>query len=113
MQSPTLIPQQLRFAAFCVHAHAVALRHHGRDWEVYFQGKSLGYADGSSAENALRQVHRGEVNNALYANDGDAPDWLARPLPTADVLAEYPELIRVFPHAASLVNASIVSALAA
>ena len=54
-------------------------------------GSSLGFADGS-LQTALVQVHERAVNNALYANSPDAPEWMKADMPSAEVLAEHPHV---------------------
>lgn len=92
----TQLPQHMTFAVFGAAATCEKLFHHGRDWEVFLDGKSLGFADGTM-EQALRQAHENAVNNALYVNSEDGPSWMAAPLPTAEVLREYPLLTEKFP----------------
>ncbi|MGF6603252.1 hypothetical protein P3T23_008006 [Paraburkholderia sp. GAS448] len=72
---------------------------HGRTAEVFFNGKTLGFVDALGTD-GLRRAHRGAVNNALYCNEeGDVPDWLRRPLPSKEALADYPEMETRFPRA--------------
>ena len=80
------------------------LSNHGRGWEVFVGGKSLGFADGSR-EDALSSAHQREVNNALYANTSDAPEWMTAEMPSAAALAEYPQLKAKFPQLASAFDA--------
>ncbi|SCC93177.1 hypothetical protein THIX_30405 [Thiomonas sp. X19] len=82
----------MTFAAFSAAATVEALHNHGRQWEVLLGEQSLGFADGPTPKGALRQVHRREVNNALYGSQPDAPDFLRTSMPPAEVLAEYPDL---------------------
>ncbi|MHB1668931.1 hypothetical protein [Thiomonas sp.] len=68
---------------------------HGRQWEVSIGKASLGFADGPTAEGALRQAHQREVNNALYDNQPGAfrpQDDPPKTMPPSHVLAEYPDL---------------------
>lgn len=97
-----LLPQHMTFSAFRAVAVCEKLQRHGRDWEVFLHGQSLGFADGTHEE-ALRQTHEAEVNNSLYANAAGAPEWMTRPLPTAEVLKEYPHLVERFPDVARTV----------
>jgi hypothetical protein len=86
--------QQMSFGDFAQAAQATQatqLLMHGRRWEVSLNGSSLGFADGS-LQAALVQVHERAVNNALYANSLDAPEWMTAEMPTAEVLAEYPHV---------------------
>ncbi|MPV65680.1 hypothetical protein [Burkholderia sp. BE17] len=99
-----LEPQQLTFLQFCEHAHIVPLKNHGRAAEVFFLGVSLRFVDETGIA-GLMQAHRSEVNNALYAHSGDAPDFLTdRALPSAAALAEYPAMRGKFPQACRLVD---------
>jgi hypothetical protein len=88
--------QQMSFGAFVQAATAVQLLNHGRNWEIFLHGCSLGFADGS-LETALAQVHEREVNNALYANSPDAPEWMKADMPSAAVLADHPQVAARFP----------------
>jgi hypothetical protein len=83
--------QQMSFGEFAQAAQATQLLVHGRRWEVSLNGSSLGFADGS-LQAALVQVHERAVNNALYANSPDAPEWTKADMPSAEVLAEYPHV---------------------
>jgi hypothetical protein len=69
---------------------------HGRQWEVFNGKESLGFADGPTKDGALRQVHEREVNNALYGNQPDSPDFLRKSMPPPQVLAEYPGLQKLW-----------------
>lgn len=94
--SAAMPAQQMSFNAFKQAATATQFLNQGRNWEVFLHGSSLGFADGS-LEAALAQVHEREVNNALYANLPDAPEWMKAALPSAAVLAEYPQVAARFP----------------
>lgn len=99
-----LQPQQLSFFQFCELARIEPLTNHGRVAEVFFQGASLGFVDANGIA-GLMQAHKREVNNALYAQSGDAPGLMSdRALPTATALAEYPDLRAKFPQASQLVD---------
>jgi hypothetical protein len=100
MQTATnkTLPQSMTQVQFIAQATATKLFNHGRDWEVFIHGQSLGFADGTK-DQALVQAHGREVNNALYAHDGDAPDFYQAELPSEAALASYPELVVKFPNA--------------
>lgn len=98
------VVQQITLKEFAETATLSPLVNHGRKAEVFYGGQSLGFVDAFGIE-GLRQAHKAEVNNALYANTPGAPDFLARPLPSAAALADYPELVALHPEAAALVNA--------
>ena len=90
-------PHELSFAQFAQKAHAEKLGpNHGRQWEVFYGKESLGFADGKTIEGAYRQVHEREVNNALYGNLPDSPDFLRKSMPPEPVLAEYPALQKLW-----------------
>jgi len=90
-------PHEMTFAEFSAVAKPVKLGpNHGRQWEVFNGKESLGFADGPTEEGALRQVHKREVNNALYGNQPDAPAYLHTSMPPRHVLAEYPDLQKQF-----------------
>ena len=100
---PKNAPQHVRFADFCAGAVITPLVGHPRAGRIAYAGRDLGFID-ATGEHGLRQAHEREVNNALYAHDGEAPDFMRGvPIPTADVLAEYPDLRSRFPNAARLV----------
>lgn len=86
-------PHELTSAEFASIARAVKLENHGRQWEVFFGNKSLGFCDSPSAPAALNEAHLREVNNALYSNSPDTPEFMEKlSMPSDRVLAEYPEL---------------------
>ena len=89
-------PHEMTFAEFSDAARAEKLGpDHGRQWEVVIGKTSLGFADGQTAEGALRQAHQREVNNALYDNQPGAvrpQDCPPKSMPPSHVLAEYPDL---------------------
>lgn len=101
--SMTIPVQQMSFNQFVQAVTVTQLVNHGRNWEVFLNGCSLGFADGSQ-EAALAQVHEREVNNALYANSPDAPEWVQAAMPSAAVLAAYPHLAARFPDVPAIVS---------
>ena len=86
--------QELTFSEFSQFATAVKLENHGRQWEVFYGKDSMGFADGPSVEAALKMAHFGAVNNAIYANSPEAPDFMngTQVFPPENVVAEYPHL---------------------
>lgn len=104
-----VLPQHLDYAAFSTMATVTVLTNHGRNFEVFLNGRSLGFADGVCKEDALRQAHRREVNNALYANNEEVPEFARIPIPSWNALQAYPDLERVFPKAWKLVAAPIAA----
>ena len=75
---------------------------HGRKWEVR-HGDYSAFSDAATAEEAIADVHRGAVNNALYLNTPESrsanPNLPGSSFPPAAVLAEYPDLVEKFPDA--------------
>lgn len=106
--STATLAQQMSSAEFIQAAQPTQLFNHGRDWEVFLNGCSLGFADGS-LEDALAQVHEREVNNALYANSSDAPEWMKAEMPSAAVLAEYPHVAARFPEVLAMASSQQVA----
>ena len=95
-----LVPaHHVPFALFAQVARLKKLENHGRQWEVFFSGRSLGFADGTEVD-ALAQAHRGEVNNALYLNQPEilasGLDYMPRSMPSAAALADYPDLAKQY-----------------
>lgn len=99
----SLEPQQLSLADFRQAATAVKLDDHGQNWQIDYEGRSLGFSGAETADDAIADMHRLQVNNALYLNSPDSPLDNPPPLPTAAVMAEYPDLAQKFPQAAELV----------
>lgn len=92
------LPQEVSFEAFRERAQITPLINHGRAASVRYLNHDCGFVDALGVE-GLRQAHRAEVNNALYAASPGAPEFLSRPLPSRDALASYPELEAKHPHA--------------
>lgn len=105
------LPQHLTQREFLAAATATKLINHGRDWEVFLHGQSLGFADGERTQ-ALIQAHQAAVNNALYFNEDPAnlmsfvPKEKAE-LPTQLVVIDYPGLVRKFPIAAAKISPTV------
>jgi hypothetical protein len=93
-------PHELTFAEFATVATAQKLGpNHGREWAVFNgsaqRGELMGYAEGPTAEDALRMMHKNRVNNALYDHMPDAvrpPGMEPKSMPPQHVLDEYPDL---------------------
>lgn len=79
-------------------ATVTKLENHGRKWDVRY-GSDSGFSDAEDEAGAIADRHRGAVNNALYYNSPENPNPLKMPLPRAEVLAQYPDLITQFPTA--------------
>jgi hypothetical protein len=101
--SAVVSAQQMSFGDFAQAATATQLLNHGRKWEIFLHGCSLGFADGS-LEAALAQVHEREVSNAVYTNSPDAPEWMKADMPSVAVLAEYPHMAARFPDVLAMVG---------
>lgn len=86
--------QKLTFSEFSTFATAVKLENHGRQWEVFYGEDNMGFADGPSVSAALKMAHVGAVNNAIYANSPEAPEFMqgTQVFPPENVVAEYPHL---------------------
>lgn len=70
-------PQCLSQAKFLTVAKAHRVCNHGRKWQVFIGKENLGFADGNEELDALVQVHRREVNNALYFNESiELAQWM-------------------------------------
>lgn len=79
-------------------ATVTKLENHGRKWDVRY-GSDSGFSDAEDEAGAIADRHRGAVNNALYYNSPENPNLFKMPLPRAEVLAQYPDLITQFPTA--------------
>ena len=94
---PAVLTEQLAHLltrdVFAKVATAVPLENHGRRWEVLVGDQSLGFSDANTAADAVNEVHKREVNNALYSlsteNTGIIP---VQNMPSELVLSEYPDL---------------------
>lgn len=93
-------PHELTLAQFAGQATAQELTNHGRKWEVR-HGDYSAFSDAATAEEAIADVHRGAVNNALYLNtpESRSANLPGSSFPPAAVLAEYPDLVEKFPDA--------------
>nr|QGW60597.1 hypothetical protein [bacterium] len=93
-------PHELTLAQFASQATAQELTNHGRKWEVRHDDYSA-FSDAATAEEAIADVHRGAVNNALYLNtpESRSANLPGSSFPPAAVLAEYPDLVEKFPDA--------------
>lgn len=96
------LPQQVPFEVFKNHAELTPLINHGRAASVRFHDHNCGFVDFHGIE-GLRQAHFRAVNNALHCNLPRSPAFAARPLPSPEALADYPELVQKFPAAAQKV----------
>jgi N12 class adenine-specific DNA methylase/antirestriction protein ArdC/phage/plasmid primase-like uncharacterized protein len=94
---------ELTSGEFLKVAIATPLVNHGRKWEVFVGEQSFGFADGDTAGNAMREVHKREVNNALYSltkeNTDNTDNADVKSVPPGRVLNEYPDLVEKFANA--------------
>lgn len=94
---------ELTFAQFSSIAKVSELENHGRKYEVSGFGDHA-FSDAETPEEAVRDVHRAKVNNALYWNeralDKDIPssEQMTVSMPPTEVIAEYPQLREKFPR---------------
>ena len=88
----TLAPHRLTLAQFLEHGDALPVVGNPRSWEVS-HGRFLTWAEADSAEAALRQIHRREVESSLNWNRAGTSERGYLPsMPTQDVLDDYPDL---------------------
>jgi hypothetical protein len=101
---PPKQPHEMTFAEFAPGATAMKLgANAAREWAVFqgsaLHGELMGYAEGPTAEDALRMMHKNRVNNALYDNMPGAvhpPGMEPKSMPPQRVLDEYPDLKEKF-----------------
>lgn len=95
-------PHEVTFEVFSQHAKVTPLSNHGRRWQVTYGPTYSAFSDAGDVAGALKDVHGGAVNNALYMNERDAPDVGVKPsMPPAEVLKEYPEIVALFSASAT------------
>ena len=86
-------PQELSCAEFAKAISVEKLVNHGWGWKVSYGGKGLGFADGATREEAISEVHKRSVNNAIYFNSPDGAILnTSAVFPPEHVMAEYPDL---------------------
>lgn len=94
-----LPPHELTLEQFSAQAIVTKLVNHGRKWDVALPGRYCCFSDAETDKEALLDAHRAAVNNALYFNTPDAPDFDPKPsIPPAAVLALYPDVVARFPE---------------
>jgi antirestriction protein ArdC/phage/plasmid primase-like uncharacterized protein len=87
------LPHEMTLAEFSAQVTIERLENHGRKWNVIL-GDYSAFSDAGSSDSAIADVHRAAVNNALYLNSPGVTDLGDKPsLPSAAVLAEYPDLM--------------------
>lgn len=90
---------ELTLEQFTAQVRVTNLVNHGRRWSVALPGRYVSFSDEPTAEAAIQDAHRGAVNNALYLNTPDAPDLGFKPsIPPVAVLAQYPDVVALFPE---------------
>lgn len=85
--------QQEHFVALST---AVALEDHPRKWEVFVLDKSYGFADSEDAFDAVVEVHRRQVNNALFTHAVPSSISPVEALPSPAVMRDYPDLVNIY-----------------
>lgn len=99
---PPLMPHRMSISQFSAVAHAQSLGSgHGRKWEVFVGPHSLGFSDGRSQADAVVDVHRRCVSNALYVcTPGiNVPEALAfgSVLPTVEAVGSHLKFLTRLP----------------
>jgi hypothetical protein len=95
-QTNPLVPHEMRLSDFINHATVQPLVNHGRRFEVFFDGKSMGFCDSNSP---ICEAHAREVNNALYANTKHGHEFMGKTtMPPQEVLDGYPDICAKFPE---------------
>lgn len=87
-------PHEMRLEDFAALASAEALENHGRKWVVRMGKDFHAFSDAATADQAVADVHRGQVRNALYFNEPGIAEELNVNVsfPPAYVLAQYQDL---------------------
>lgn len=101
-----ILPHRISLTEFRSLTVVTELKNHGQRFEVFFGGRSLGF---SSNADPVAHAHKREVNNALYAMQPDAPDFLRKGsvMPAKVALNEYPDLAIRFPREYCLAAAGV------
>lgn len=87
-------PHEMQLEDFAALANAEALENHGRKWVVRMGKDFHAFSDATTADQAVADVHRGQVRNALYFNEPGIAEQLNVNVsfPPANVLAQYEDL---------------------
>jgi N12 class adenine-specific DNA methylase/antirestriction protein ArdC/phage/plasmid primase-like uncharacterized protein len=100
LKSYQFVAHEVTSDVFLTVAVATPLVNHGRQWEVFVGEQSFGFSDGITSDDAMREVHKREVNNALYSLSKDiAGNVDVKSVPPDRVLNEYPDLLEKFANA--------------
>jgi N12 class adenine-specific DNA methylase/antirestriction protein ArdC/phage/plasmid primase-like uncharacterized protein len=100
LKSYQFVAHEVTSDVFLTVAVATPLVNHGRQWEVFVGEQSFGFSDGITSDDAMREVHKREVNNALYSLSNDnAGNVDVKSVPPDRVLNEYPDLLEKFANA--------------
>lgn len=85
-------PHEMTKAEFMSAAQVVRLVNHGRKWNV-IMGPYSSFSDAETEDAAKADVHRGDVNNALYLNTPDCAGLNHISIPPIRVLVDYLDLV--------------------
>ncbi len=92
-----LTPQELTVEEFAEVASVTRLQNHGRKFDVALGASCSAFSDALKPSEAVKDVHRAFVNNALYAHSVEAPVFMKDTgFPPDRVLAQYPEFMKTF-----------------
>jgi hypothetical protein len=92
-----LTPQELTVEEFAEVVSVTRLQNHGRKFDVAFGASCSAFSDALKPGEAVKDVHRAMVNNALYAHSAEAPDFMEDMVfPPDRVLDQYPEFKKTF-----------------
>jgi N12 class adenine-specific DNA methylase/antirestriction protein ArdC/phage/plasmid primase-like uncharacterized protein len=85
---------QMTKEEFAEIASAIPLVNHGRKWEVKVGELSYGFSDLETAPEAVADIHKAIVNNALYSRSTNNSNGvlLIQSMPSERVMKDYPDL---------------------
>lgn len=97
-------PHEMKLSEFAAQAVVEQLENHGRKWNVTL-GAYSAFSDAATSADAVADVHRAAVNNALYLNSSkNSEGTIAATMPPLPVLFEYPGLVRDYGLQSQLVE---------
>lgn len=97
-------PHEMKLSEFAAQAVVEQLENHGRKWNVTL-GEYSAFSDAATSADAVADVHRAAVNNALYLNSSkNSEGSIAATMPPLPVLFEYPGLVRDYGLQSQLVE---------
>lgn len=97
-------PHELTLSEFASQVVVEQLENHGRKWNVSL-GAYSAFSDAESSADAVADVHRAAVNNALYLNSSENTQGsISATMPPLPVLIEYPDLVRDYGFQSQLVE---------